>query len=281
MAKLALFILLFFATGQIAIASTIQYVYLNAGEDNASGGHAALKIDDEVYHFQHVPPGLLRIKRDDYQHFRFQYVFRENRSLHLLDVEVTAETKLLLREHFNRILLMEDEQFEALEAMENGLQLLQALLALANDGETTHPMEVKGAGLFFANAELDPSSGLKSTKRSSVEANLVGLAQRAEATYGQGFLPAKTSDFLLRIQALGPASQVSPNPPLVEDHFEPSGYAFSDRYADDLGALAAISVLAHGKPLREGSLLRPSGAEFQLNDAEVQGLLGYKNQLEN
>ena len=48
----------------------VDYVYIEANEGGSSGGHAALRLGDETYHFQHEHPGLLRLHRDDWQHFR-------------------------------------------------------------------------------------------------------------------------------------------------------------------------------------------------------------------
>ena len=139
-----------FGAGSVTAVTHLQYLYINASEDSASGGHVALKMGDEVFHFQHVPPGLLRIRRDDYAQFRDQYADRENRTIQVHHVEVSEATMDLLRERFNRILLIEDEQFDRREALENDRRLLAALLRLSSLGaaqsDPANRLVLRGAG---------------------------------------------------------------------------------------------------------------------------------------
>ena len=41
----------------------IDYLYVNASEGSASGGHVALRFGDQVFHFEHRPPGTLVLAR--------------------------------------------------------------------------------------------------------------------------------------------------------------------------------------------------------------------------
>jgi hypothetical protein len=64
---------------QAAVASTsrvVDYLYIEANEGGSSGGHSAIRFGDETYHFQHKSPGVLRLRRDDWQHFRYSRIVR-------------------------------------------------------------------------------------------------------------------------------------------------------------------------------------------------------------
>ena len=65
-----------------------DYLYLNANEDQASGGHAAIRIDDDVFHF-HFEDGLLRMDRDDWDEFQFSYRGLQNRSIERTRIAVS------------------------------------------------------------------------------------------------------------------------------------------------------------------------------------------------
>lgn len=247
-------------------AAVVEYLYINASEGTASGGHAALKLGEEVFHFQHVPPGLLRISRDGFAPFREQYGGRENRTIRLHRVEVSDATFARLREHFNRVLLIEQEQFDRRDRLEQDAKLLETLLA--RDGAAEW-LGVKGLGLFVADG----------WNSATVEAQppvsaLAELARRVGAAYGEDFLAGRAGEALARLKALQPDAPAPAE--LAEDRFQIAAYSFAEQYFDLLTGWAASQVLARGLALREGVLLRPDGAEFRLNDAERQGLADYR-----
>ena len=274
---------LIFSTGQAVADAPIQFLYINAGEESAAGGHVALKMGDEVFHFQHVPPGLLRVRRDNYEQFRDQYADRENRTIRMHHVEVSEKTIELLRERFNRILLIEEEQFSRLETLENDRRLLTTLLQQSNQGEGQADGEKRtqlmGLGLFFQDGWNYTESTQESPSQPT-QASIARLAGRVAAAYGDTFLTRKNNETLHSLKALSPVYDL-PADVFSEDRFRTADYSFSERYTNHLTVLAALRVLALGLPLREGVLLRPEGADFHLNQAETQCLNNYKGLLEN
>ncbi len=272
-----------FSTRQAVAAAHIQFLYINAGEESAAGGHVALKMGDEVFHFQHVPPGLLRVKRDNYAQFRDQYADRENRTIRIHHVEVSEKTIELLRERFNRILLIEEEQFSRLETLENDRRLLNALLQISNQGEGQADGEkqtkLMGLGLFFQDGWNYTESTQESPSQ-PMQASIARLAGRVEAAYGDTFLTRKNNETLHSLKVLRPVYDL-PTDVFSEDRFRSADYSFSERYTNHLTVLAALHVLALGLPLREGALLRPEGADFHLNQAETRYLNKYKGVLED
>ena len=40
----------------------IDYLYADANEGGASGGHAAIRFGDEVFHFEYRAPGLIHLR---------------------------------------------------------------------------------------------------------------------------------------------------------------------------------------------------------------------------
>ena len=275
--SVCLFMLLWFIANPAVGVTHLQFLYINASEDSASGGHAALKLGDEVFHFEHVPPGLLRIRRDDYAQFREDYLDRQNRTIHIHPIEVSEQTKNLLREQFNRILLIEDEQFDRREALEQDRRLLQSLLEIADENKR---LELSGAGLFFADGRHFSKAVLTQNPKAG-DGTLAHLASRVEATYGDGFLHLQANKMLAQLKRLQPMAYGESIEKLAEDRFQAVEPSFSRRYADALSAWVSLHVLALGLPLREGVLLRPSEEAFRLNAAEIQGLVRYRNMLEH
>lgn len=278
-----LMVTLIFLSDPSSAATHIQFVYLNASEDGAGGGHAALKMDDEVFHFEHVPPGLLKIKRDDFAHFRDQYLARENRTMEMHHVAVSEETKILLREHFNRVLLIEDEQFDRREALENDGRLLKALLQLSrhdaiNHGKTNR-LELKGAG-FFLPDDWQFNASILSTQPEFSEPSIDRLRCLVIAEYGNNFLRSKIRETFSNLQTLKPVAYESFGNSLAEDRFQSSEYTFSKQYSDYMGILAALYVLQQGLPLHESLLVQSDREEFRLSGKERLSVVAYRNWLE-
>lgn len=282
--RVFLALMLALAVAPVVAVPQIQYLYINAGEGTSSGGHVALKINDEVFHFQYVAPGLLRIKRDDYAQFRELYADKENRTIQTHTIDVSPETLEILREHFNRIRLIQDEQFDRYEALENDRKLLKALLQMTvgtdRHDHGANRMELSGLGLFIAD-EWDYPDAYPSHSVQPVDATLARLSDRAGALYGDGFLSAKTREILHQLKTLKPNEYALNADVLLQDRFRPADYSFSRRYVDSLGNLAALRVLALGLPLREGSLMQANGAESRLSEPERLGLMEFKARLES
>jgi len=113
--------------GNTANADTFQYLYIEANEGSSSGGHVAVQFGDDVFHYQ-FKDGLIRLLKQDAEGFRFDYRVLQNRTLHITDVEVSADTFSLLQDHFKLIFWQQDRQFKQLQAAEKDHQLLEWLL---------------------------------------------------------------------------------------------------------------------------------------------------------
>ncbi|MGH7787881.1 MAG: hypothetical protein ACRERC_13485, partial [Candidatus Binatia bacterium] len=106
-------------------APTVDYLYAEANEGGSSGGHVALRLAHETFHFQQAGDGLLRLRRDDAAAFDFHYAIIGNRPVHEQRLAVAAPTAQRLRETFTRRLLVQDAQFGQLEALRADVALLE------------------------------------------------------------------------------------------------------------------------------------------------------------
>ncbi len=253
----------------------LEFLYINANEGTASGGHAALRFDRDVYHFQHVPPGLLRITRDDFPRFRTLYGDAENRSIFAHRIAVSEDTWQFLRDGFNRRLLIEDEHFGQLEGLERDMALLRQQLEQTGKPQRTVEISLKGAGLFAPPQTGHPGPAVTTNTASA------GLRERIRAKLGQAAfdgLGARLRDELAQLQALDEL----PDPASLDvQRFQPARYGYAERFLDRLGTLHAWQVLMRAAPLQPGALLRPRGPEFALSPARRAGLLAFRNRLEN
>jgi len=264
-----------------AYTRTFEFLYINASEGSASGGHAAIRFDNEVFHFQHVDPGLLRIFRDDFPAFRFSYGYQENRTIrgHRIEVDETVFQKL--RDAFNRRLLIQNQQFELLTALDEDRKLLNNLKRVTvTESERLPPttIDLKALGYFTnyfrPNADSNPfqsdllprSTALEQLKRSVI------------ADYGDGFLAAKRQQIWKQLLALKPElanSELS----IAEDRFAPGDYSFSQRYRNQLLNLAALDVLEAVIAPRPESLLTANISKLRLSDNSIQQLARFKQTL--
>jgi len=254
------FIALFLCSAPVSAAS-FEYLYVEANEGNSSGGHSAIQFGDEIYHYQHHDSGLIRLLRQDKPEFYFLYRFLQNRRIHLSHIEVSDETFNMLKEHFKLQFLAQDQQFKQLNDLHKDRVLLRRLLYKLSaddaflDADFSVVLQLKGAGLFYAEQELDSQKkdenirnvkGVQSQSSHTIEM----LRKKIEQHYGQDYLMHRQKQITTDIKTLTPSHWSAVKSILSKENFPPAINSFADTYADYLTGLIAIKVLAEGQPLR-------------------------------
>jgi hypothetical protein len=247
-----------------AYSARIDYLYLDANEGQAAGGHAALRFGDEVYHFEYVEGGLIRAARQAFEPFRRLYTETENRTLHVSRIAVTPDTYAALHERFESQFQRQHAQFEVPEALRRDGEIL-AMLART---DMSPRLLVKGVGLFEpARTDLPEDPALAS------------LRTRALARYGAEGLRTRMASIRQAISALHPAPPDDPLP-MDADSSPPWRYRFADRYHDFHAMLEAYRLLERAAPLRPDAYHVPAGREFALKPDEIQTLQTFARKLE-
>src|SRR5262245_37559210 len=109
-------------------APRLEYVYADANEGGASGGHAALRFGDQVFHFEYVSP-LVQMRRDAFDALRFRYTILDNRSLSLHRLAVTPETYQHLLDAFTQRYFDQEHRLRTQRGLTADRRLLETLLA--------------------------------------------------------------------------------------------------------------------------------------------------------
>ncbi|MCQ8105454.1 hypothetical protein NP590_15175 [Methylomonas sp. SURF-2] len=254
-----------------ADAKTLRYLYIEANEGSASGGHVALQLDDTVFHYQYSD-GLIRLTRDEASDFDFDYRYRQNRNLHVADIEVSDDTHAKLLDHFQRRFWEQDRQFRHLRALENDGHLLRWLLSLKTAAPALpHPaLQLPGAGLFYAAGDFDktPVTGPCQTREAA--ASVLGqLRNQLRQQHGEAFLAGRARALATSIRRLSPE----------ESSVQSSSYTFSQRYLDLLNGALALRVLQSAKPLAANACHSLDSADGDMDDAQRQSLRLYRRRL--
>jgi hypothetical protein len=226
-------------------SSEISYLYVDANEDRASGGHAAIRVAGEVFHFQY-DRGLMRLDRDEWSDFELDYRGFQNRTLHVSRVAVSNDTEARLQAAFRQRHLSRTLQIELFDAAVADESLVAKLI----DSERP-PVSLPGLGFFASRVEDDATTASRrlAALRATIEADRRSTplddTSRALSVALEG-LPALPMDL----------SSVDFEP----DSFPRPRYAFNQRYADLIAGMRAIEVLIHPTPLNEEALAaRPGG----------------------
>ena len=216
----------------------LEYLYIDANEARASGGHAAVRIGLDVFHFQ-FDGGLLAMARDDWADFQLSYRGYQNRNIHATRLALTPETHALVRDAFVKRFITQSAQLDRVFNTRSDQQLLKELLDPAGP-----PIFLPGLG-FFANP-ADTSNVAASTPQFSVKSQSTDFSRLREAIaerYGADFLARRQRELAVAIEQL----EVHALPIRAED-FRPGvlpmpDYAFNQRYADLVAAGRVIDVL--------------------------------------
>ncbi len=249
-----------------ADAQTFQYIYIEANEGQSSGGHVAVQFEDEVFHYQYTG-SLIRLVRENAEEFRFDYRYLQNRTLHVADIQVSAQTFSRLQSHFKRQFWDQDRQFKRLQALENDRLLLEWLLALRHGASPAalDALKLPGAGLFYPGGEETISGECQTSV--VAEAGLNQLRQHIRQQYGDEFLAQRLSQLQQEIRRLMPHQDST------------SEYGFSQRYIDLLNGLLAVRVVLESRPLNADACYVFNAPEWRLDAAKTQVLRDYRQRL--
>lgn len=256
----------------------LEYLYVEANVGGSAGGHAALRVGNRVFDFQNAELGTLRLRRSDWDHFRYVYSVRENRTIHVARLDVPPATRDAILDRFNRRYLIQNKHFAVWEALERDRALFEALLAEARGavGPDSRPTRfVRGAGLFALPSEDDPGgpsvreAGLADGSAPAPAGSfaLTALRERVEREHGADYLQRRIRVLEREVEALVPPSGPLELAHVARDERPASGYHFSDRYRDLCEQLVALRVLESAAALHSEVRLHPSEASSEAADA--------------
>jgi hypothetical protein len=254
-------------------ASAIEYIYIEPNAGSSAGGHVAVRFGDRVYDFQNADFGALRLRRTQFETFRYLYSVLENRTMHVARIEVSDETRSALHDRFNQRRLIENKHYSVLRTLRGDRELIERLLSQRLDAGSpiVSAPSLRGAGLFYDDAG-DTSSGV-------AEATLA-LRDRVVARHGEAFLSQQIDAFEREVTRLAPPTELDlwASPASVDSAV--SEYRFSDRYRDLCLKILALRTLLAASPLSPEASRIVSGDEFALSARDRQKLRGFADWLE-
>lgn len=256
-----------------AAPCTVDYVYVDANEGGSSGGHTALRFGDETYHFQHHRPGVLRLHRDDWEHFLYHYAMLENRTVHVSRIAAADGTCALLRDRFSAHRLIQEKQFDVLDALRADQTLLELLLARRRSGgeHRDDGMPLRAVGFFFPDGAAPTAA--------ATDPGLVALRARVQQRFGADFIRRRRAEVEDSLVHLVPDDPDRADPPLAEDVYPVVPESFSKRYGDLMVALMALRVLDAAPALAPGTSFALPADEAGLDAGDLRTLRAFSGRL--
>ncbi len=238
----------------------VDFVYADANEGGASGGHSAVRFDDQVFHFEYSPP-VVRLRRDYFDGLQYRYTVLDNRSLKIRRVPVTPDTYQLLLDEFTRRYFDQARDLRTHATLVADRQLLEAMQAHRRGHVTAAPLLLDGVGFFFDEAQL--SAAPSDAERAPAAPILSKLRDRVVQTYGPGFVPQALDQILRELLELDLAAP-----------------GVSDRYRDGIATLLALEVLRDARPLRADGYAGGGAGGPLLDSTELETITVLSSALE-
>jgi hypothetical protein len=290
-----------------APASVFEYLHVEANAGSSAGGHFALRLGNWVYDFQNAELGTLRLRRTDYDLFRYLYTVLENRTMHIARIDVPRETRESIFDRFNRRYLIQNKQFSMLDSLRGDRELIRLLLARSDnatspEGERAAPprggrttplqgdrahspevdsvtppeskwsgMPIRGAG-FFYDGHSDDAGGESPSLRT--------LRDRLASNHGQTYLADRITALEAAAKSLSPAPELASEAAVNRNARPESNYHFSDRYRDLSAKIVALRALEHATRIRPSARRVPRGDEYELGAGEGRKLRAFAKRLE-
>lgn len=213
-----------------------DFLYIDANVGMSSGGHVALRIGDEVFHFQHDPGGFITLARERWQRFRQTYNDLDNRNIHVARIAVAPADLERIRDRFIQHYLNQNRHLDFLASLQRDMDWLRHIAA--------------------GTAAIIPAAGLFAAGTAASE-ELAKLAADIESASGHGFL-GRESERLRRLLETMAYRRPQWDPGEIADsHYPRYPETSSDIYLNAASRLTAFRVLSGGWELAEGALLDP------------------------
>ena len=246
-------------------AKTLEYLYINASEGTASGGHVALRFDKETFHFQHYDGGIIRLVKHLNLDFDYQYRYLENRSFYQANIELTYLVYTQLNEYFTWLFFQQKQQDKLLAEIERNLLFFKQ--------ELNNPLlSLQGAGLF----EFKEHAVQKKHKELNSHSKLL---KQINVSYGDGFLTKKILELKKQRKAIPLDLWSKSNLELKDDSFTNVPYSFANHYLDISNKILFLNVILQATPLGESNYFTPEGENFKLTATERVHLKSFRNEL--
>ncbi len=245
-------------------AKPLHYLYINAREGNASGGHTALRFDTETFHFQHYDGGLIRLVKHASVDFDFQYRYLDNRTIYQATAELNEDHYQQLLKHFNFIFLQQKQQDKLLKEINLNISLLSEQVQHST-------ISIKGAGLF---AQQTMTHGTEAT-------TINKLQQQIKQKYGDTFLIEQIQLLKEKIRSLQPLPWPQDSLSFSNNTFLPIPYSFASQYIDAASKLLLLQTILKGTALNKVYTFTPQQSHFTLSKSELEQLTVFQNTLIN
>jgi len=213
-----------------------------------------LQLADQIYHYQHVDSGYIRLIKQDVASFHHSYRFLQNRPLHSSRIDVSDDTLTLLQDHFSQLYVNQELLFKALANVEKDRLFLQQLL---QEQPSNTVLQIKGLGLFKANPQP------------IVNPTLQRLQALIKTSYGTDFLTERAQQLHNAITTLTPSDWSKPLATPV--------YTLAEHYQDVQTARHAIQLLQQNSVLTANTITLSE----PLTRKDAQRLENFQLQLQN
>jgi hypothetical protein len=283
-AVLAALLICIAARGVAGAEAFIDYLYVAPNEGDSSGGHVAICFASETFHFQHEPPGILRLQRHDAAAFRYMYSGLGNRAIRESRIAVSPETYAAIRNAFVRLLLVQDAQMEVRDALRKDVEFFELLLRRQRDGRLKTKelaLPVSGLGYFLRDASPPSSPSVAPTRANEpVSPALLALRTRIRATYGGFFLTERAAQAKALLQGLRLTAAGSRATELTSASFPSFETPMARLFEDAVQAVVAVQILEKAPALREGTYWRADDGGMKLEPGQVLALKNHAADLE-
>ena len=95
----------------------IDVIGVAANTSKSSGGHSALRINDQVYQYQVANDKMLLLQRDPWSFFEHRYRKLDNRSLTMVRLDLNDKNAQRIKSHLNRLFVIQKKHTTRWEAL--------------------------------------------------------------------------------------------------------------------------------------------------------------------
>lgn len=228
------------AAAPSAAGAFFEYLYIESNSGASAGGHAGVRLGEDVYHFQHQSPGIIRATVQPAASFDLEYRGLGNRPIHVQRVAVSPATYERLEAAFRQGYVVQRTHVDLLESAKRDARFLQCLVDGTWPAGRDCGVTLDGAGYFFASPTTGGPASMGRASRHG--AAIEDLRREIERLHGSRALARRRQEVRSHIERLRPPVGLPER--LEEGRIAPIARGFADDYSDLLLEWLALEVIA-------------------------------------
>ncbi len=245
-----------------AVCPIMDFIYIDSSVDESAGGHAAVRFEQTVFHYQYHHNGLCLLVKESWPEFLYSYNNLHNRNLSMIKLPLSSKTYQKVKTQFLTSYLIQNRRLSSLEQLNGEIDFFNKI----RSGKLS--ISIKGLGFFSSGHENNSTALL--------------LRDFINNKLGVSYITGKQKEITANLDETIKNLQLN-LPECNNLNAWTSVYSGSsvNEYLELCEFQEALRVIAEARPVAGSKLINTSSKIGQLTETELKRLQKYREKVKD